>query len=124
MAEGRLIGQLTDAVTGYHATAKFSCGGSVPIDIRSTTRYRDFTSTKTPITSPPVIIRWHAPSGDVSGKITFPVPKGKQEVLEELVKDCQPATYGCGGEDILDDRIRSSGKPESSEFSTNFNPYD
>jgi hypothetical protein len=123
VAEGRLIGRLTDAVTGYQATACFSYGGLVPIEIRSTTCYGDFTSTKTPITSPPVIIRWDAPSGDVYGKITFPVPEGKQKVLEELAKDCQPATFGYGSEHILDDRIRSAGKLESSEFSTNFNPY-
>jgi hypothetical protein len=123
MAEGRLIGQLTDAATGYQASANFSCGGSFPIDIRSMTGYGDFTSTKTPIMSPPVITRWDAPSGEVSGRITFPVPEGKHEVLEELVKDCQLATFGYGGENILDDSIRSAGKLESSEFSTSFNPY-
>lgn len=124
IVEGRLLGQLTDAVTGYQATANFSCSGLVPIDVRSTTRYGDFTSTKTPITSPPVTLRWDAPTGDVSGKITFPVPDGKQKILEQLVKDCQPATFGYGGENILDHRIRSAGKLEASEFSTSFNPYD
>jgi hypothetical protein len=44
MAEGRLIAQLTDAVTGYQATANFSCGGSLPIDVRNATLYGDFTS--------------------------------------------------------------------------------
>jgi hypothetical protein len=108
MAEGRLIGQLTDAVIGYQATANFFCDGLVPIDIRSTTRYGDFTSTKTPIMSPPVITRWDA-KRDLSSKITFPVPEGKQEVLEELANDCQPATFGYGGENILDDCARSAG---------------
>jgi hypothetical protein len=61
---------------------------------------------------------------DLSGKITFSVPEGKQEVLEELANDYQPATFGYGSEGILDDRIRSSGKPESSEYSMNFNPYE
>jgi hypothetical protein len=124
VAERQLFSRLTDAVTGYQATANFSFGGSIPIDIRSTTRYGDFTSTKTAITSPPVIVRWDAPNGDLSGKITFPVPSEKASVLEGLVKDCQPATFGYGGENVLDERIRKAGKLEASEFSTSFNPYD
>ena len=46
-AHERLLDQLTEAVTGYQATANFSWGGSVPVDVRSTARYGDFTSTKT-----------------------------------------------------------------------------
>jgi hypothetical protein len=117
MAEGRLIGQLTDAATGYQASANFSYGGSFPIDIRSMTGYGDFTSTKTPIMSPPVITRWDAPSGEVSGRITFPVPRESMKSSKNLLR-----IANCG-EDILDDSIRSAGKRESSEFSTSFNPY-
>lgn len=124
VAEEKLIDQLIDAVDGYQATANFSCGGSVPIDIRSTTRYGDFTSARTPITSPPVTIRWDGQSGDVSGKLSFPVARGKEKVLQQLVKDCQPATFGFGGENIFDEQIRKAGKLEATEFSTSFNPYD
>lgn len=49
---------------------------------------------------------------------------GKEEVLEQLVKDCKPATFGLDGKDVLDETIRKGGKLESSEFSTSFNPYD
>jgi hypothetical protein len=69
-------------------------------------------------------VRWDAPTGDVSGKVTFPVPDDKQEVLELLVKDCQPATFGFEGKNMLDESIRKSGKLEANEFSTSFNPYD
>ena len=62
--------------------------------------------------------------GDVSGKLTFPVPDDKQKALERLVKDCQPATFGFGGKNVLDEGSRKAGKLEASEFSTSFNPYD
>jgi hypothetical protein len=124
IAGRRLVAQLTDAVSGYQATANFSCGGSVDIVFGGTTRYGDFTSTKTPITSPPVVIHWGAPSGDVSRKITFPVRNDKEEVLQQLVKDCQPATFGFRGEDVLDEEIRKAGKLDADWFSTSFNPYD
>jgi len=85
MAEGRLIGQLTDAVIGYQATDNFSCDGFVPIDICSTTRYGDFTSTKTPITSPPVIIRWDAPSGTYPARSHFLFPKESRKFSKNLL---------------------------------------
>lgn len=124
MVEGNLLQQLTEAVTGYQATANFSCGGSIPIDVQGTTRYGDFTSEKTRVSSPPVTIRWDAPSGDVSGKVTLPITNAEDKSLVQLAKDCQPATFGFGGENVLDERIRKAGKLEASEFSTSFNPYD
>jgi hypothetical protein len=121
----RVINQLTDAVSGYQATANFSCGGSVDvsIEIPGTTWYEDFTNTKKHIISPHVDIRWDAPSGDVSRKITFPMRDGKEKVLQ-LVKDCQPTTFGFEGEDVLDEKIRKAGKLEVRQFSMGFNPYD
>jgi hypothetical protein len=157
MAEEKLLNQLSEAVEGYEATANFSCGGSVPVDVRSTTRYGDFTSRKTPVwpsqAAPicltsrlaiislkqtsrvnvecrshlhltPVIVRWDSLNGDVSGKISFPVATGKEASLQQLVKDCQPATFGFGGENVLDEEIRKAGKLEATEFSTSFSPYD
>ena len=123
-AEDKVMEQLSDAIQGYNSTAAFSCGGTVPIDIRSTTRYGDFTSAKTPVTSPPVTIRWDDQEGNVAGKIQFPDPSRKEDVLENLVKSCQPATFGFGGGNVLDERIRKAGKLEASEFSSSFNPYD
>lgn len=48
----------------------------------------------------------------------------KEAFLQQLVKDCQPATFGFGGEDVLDEEIRKAGKLEATEFSTSFSPYD
>ena len=120
-----LISKLTNAMSDYEATASFSCGGYIGIhkywDI---TRYGDFTSTRKPVTSLAINIRWDALDSNVLRKITFPVSNSKEEVLEELVKDCKPATFGLDGKDVLDETIRKAGKLEASEFSTSFNPYD
>lgn len=127
IAGERLINQLTDAVSGHQATAYFSYSGSVDVGddiLGSTTRYRDFISTKKTINSLPVIIHWDTPSDDVSRKITFLMRGGKEKVLQQLVEDCQPATFGFGGKDVLDEKIRKAGKLETRQFSTNFNPYD
>lgn len=49
---------------------------------------------------------------------------GKEKVLQQLVEDCQPATFGFEDKDVLDEKIRKAGKLEAREFSTSFNPYD
>ena len=50
--------------------------------------------------------------------------RGSKEKVLQLVKDCQPATFGFGGEDVFDEKIRKAGKLEAGQFSTSFNPYD
>jgi hypothetical protein len=57
------------------------------------------------------------------GKSCSPCEMAKEKVLQ-LVKDCQPATFGFEGEDVLNEKIRKAGKLEATKFSTSFNPYD
>ena len=57
------------------------------------------------------------------GKSCSPCEMAKEKVLQ-LVKDCQPATFGFGGEDVFNEKIRKAGKLEATKFSTSFNPYD
>jgi hypothetical protein len=52
------------------------------------------------------------------------VSNGKEEVLEQPVKDCKPPTFGLDGKDVLDETIRKADKLKSSGFSTSFNPDD
>ncbi|TDL27720.1 hypothetical protein BD410DRAFT_760853 [Rickenella mellea] len=42
--------------------------------------------------------------------------------LDELVRACQPATFGANQEDVLDENYRKAGKMDLSHFSINFNP--
>ncbi|TDL27747.1 hypothetical protein BD410DRAFT_760896 [Rickenella mellea] len=42
--------------------------------------------------------------------------------LEDLVKACQPATFGVNDQDVLDESYRKAGKMDTDRFSINFNP--
>ena len=120
----RLLAQLDDAITHYQSTSRFSCGGS--LEVRPGTHYGDFTSTKKPITCPRPVIFWS--SGGVSKHTTidclWTTTRNWENSLDELVQDCSPATFGCGGENVFDEKIRKAGMLDAAFFSTNFNPYD
>lgn len=45
-------------------------------------------------------------------------------MLSALVDACQPATFGFGGKDVLDESYRKATKLDASAFSTNFHPHD
>jgi hypothetical protein len=45
-------------------------------------------------------------------------------VFEELLKMCDPATFGLGGKDVLDEQYRKAGKLDKTQFSTGFHPHD
>lgn len=42
----------------------------------------------------------------------------------KLVQDCQPATFGYQGSDVLDETYRKAGKLDRSAFSIDFCPYE
>lgn len=112
-----LLQKLASAVNGHAATATFACGGSVPLsDLNSQNLF------------PSVTLRW-----DVSDpytkqpKIVFPLPHhedSSRRMLSNLIRLCQPATFGVGGHDVLDENYRKAAKLDPSEFSTNFHPHD
>ncbi|KAL4947100.1 hypothetical protein BDW69DRAFT_199901 [Aspergillus filifer] len=45
-------------------------------------------------------------------------------VLKQLVKDCEPATFGKGQEDVHDPEYRNAGKMDPNKFATTFHPAD
>lgn len=72
----------------------------------------------------PITIRWDSSvSADTSHKVTLPCADAERPSFEQLLKDCQPATFGRGGEDILDESYRKAGKLDESAFCSNFNPH-
>lgn len=72
----------------------------------------------------PVTIRWDSLTEDgVSRKVTLPCSDAERPSFEQLLKDCQPATFGLGGKDVLDETYRKAGKIDETAFSTNFSPY-
>ncbi|KAL8957925.1 MAG: hypothetical protein Q9193_004919, partial [Seirophora villosa] len=44
--------------------------------------------------------------------------------LMALLKSCEPATFGVGGRDVLDEGYRKASKLDPTRFSTNFHPHD
>ncbi|KAL8713129.1 MAG: hypothetical protein Q9220_002650 [cf. Caloplaca sp. 1 TL-2023] len=102
----QLLRNLSAAVNGQAATATFACGGSV---------------------EGRVTLRWDVDDQLQQHKITFPLAKTEttlQQTLTELVQRCQPATFGLGDRDVLDEKYRKAGKLDNTAFSTDFHPHD
>ncbi|KAF2649770.1 hypothetical protein K491DRAFT_683553 [Lophiostoma macrostomum CBS 122681] len=102
-------------------SSTFACGGRVPIFGVGTD------DTSNALSSSPVALRWDSPevSSGIS-KLIFPVDAFNDEHkagLIKLVQDCQPASFGYKGEDIIDESYRKATKLDSSAFSSDFCPY-
>lgn len=70
-------------------------------------------------------LRWDSPTG--MGKLSFPVKAATEEQKTSLLKlanDCQPASFGFKGEDVLDESYRKATKMDRSTFSIDFCPYE
>ena len=91
----------------------YVCGGSILV---SPDR-EDFPTDEGPIVSSPVVVRW---DGDNNSKMQFPPDQSSD--LTKLLAYGQPATFGQGGKDVLDESYRKAVKLDESAFSTNFHP--
>lgn len=56
-------------------------------------------------------------------KLILPLEKETKDNLQLLLKDMQPATFGRGNKDVLDESYRKALKMDTERFLTNFNPY-
>lgn len=76
----------------------------------------------------PVTIRWDSgPDGSHVQKISFPVPKPQVAItgsLAHLLEDCEPATFGRGNQEVLDEGYRVAAKMDVQKFSSDYSPYD
>lgn len=119
-----LLQKLASAVNGHAATATFACGGSLPTSDPSPGNFGPGAQNLVPS----VIIRWDSKDSYLrQSKIAFPLPYQDDvsgRMLSILLHHCQPATFGVGGRDVLDEEYRKAGKLDTSEFSTNFHPHD
>lgn len=110
-----LLRRLSAAVNGHAATATFACGGSIPCDPRKNT------------ICAPVKLRCDFALLNDDASITFPQYSddyGFSDKLMALLKGCEPATFGVGGQDVLDEGYRKASKLDPTHFSTNFHPHD
>lgn len=119
-----LLQKLASAVHGHAATATFACGGAVPLTDLSTGNFGSGAENL----YPSVTLRWDSKDAYTApSKITFPLPHHddvSRSMLSRLLHHCEPATFGIGGKDVLDERYRKAAKLDTSKFSTNFHPHD
>jgi hypothetical protein len=69
-----------------------------------------------------IAIRWDSGEWDAGHKVSFPLvdDAAPSRAFEKLLKDCQPATFGKGREEVLDEEYRKAGKMDRSKFSCDF----
>ncbi|KAL4934495.1 uncharacterized protein BDV17DRAFT_249375 [Aspergillus undulatus] len=94
----------------------FACGGTIAI---TDNQKHDGPKKQT---SPPENIFWTKP-GSTTTKLVLP-PKDGISVLQQLVKDCEPATLGRGQEEVLEKEDRKAGKLDPEDFATTFHSAD
>ncbi|KAK4697466.1 hypothetical protein P7C71_g614, partial [Lecanoromycetidae sp. Uapishka_2] len=115
VANDTLSRRLAAAVDGQAAAATFACGGSVPISscVATSTDMEANTDTQ------------HIQIRCADGKICFPMTTLEDSLeLQQLVRACQPASFGLGGKDVIDETYRKAGKLDRCEFLTDFHPHD
>lgn len=117
------------SVAASRANTPFCCAGHVPIGKQPVfERIKEDVADRQSV-SPPVVIRWDRADGKNISKLTLP-PQSYDEKSEEqhalngLLDNCIPASFGRGGEDVLDESYCKAAKLDSDQLSTNFNPYD
>ena len=127
-ANAALLEQLSQSIEEHAAAATFAVGGAIPI-LDSADQVAPASTAKQSKpnihTSSPVILRWDSSNdSNLISKLVFPLEPNTSGNLEQLVKDCQPATFGYKGKDIYDETYRKASKLDASAFSSTLNPYE
>ncbi|KAH8663458.1 hypothetical protein BGZ60DRAFT_432615 [Tricladium varicosporioides] len=131
-ASERLLEQLKSAVEGSPSFANYCCGGSIPISTAPQHSPSPQDSSKAPITSPPVILRFDT-SSDHGRKLNLPPEteddrgKGKKKTeIEDLLVACTPelAEDEKSGRSSRGRSKKSSAKMHKDRFSVNIHPAD
>ena len=70
-----------------------------------------------------VVIRWDSSQG---GKVVLPIngDAASERAFAQLLKDCEPATFGRGDQEVYDEMYRKARKMDEAKFCTNFSPSD
>ncbi|RSL63556.1 hypothetical protein CEP54_005155 [Fusarium duplospermum] len=79
-----------------------------------------------PETTSSLAIRWDRGEQGQCRKLLLPVGDDltSKESFDMILKDCEPATFGVGSKEVLDEEYRKAGKLDDTAFSTSFNPYE
>ena len=122
MAEVEALRRLQQGLADEKLSSLYSCSGEILIsDDLVVNTFREIDNRTF---SAPVLVRWDS-TPMVSRRLKFPVATGlDEEAFRQLLHDCQPATFGRGGEDVYDESYRKAGKIDASHFSTSFNIHE
>jgi hypothetical protein len=98
--------------------ATFACGRLLNIDESNA---KDDDSAAQQASTPPVIIRF-GPDGK-GRHLVLPSPDGDSPQFQSLLSACEPASFGVGGEAVMDESYRKAAKLDPNSFCTDFCPY-
>lgn len=108
----------------------FACSGSIPIRDEPEAAPDQRPGPDEQRTSRPVTIRWDtatasspASERDACVKLTLPIAPERHGGVDHLCQHAQPATFGRGGEDVLDESYRKALKIDTDSFCSTFDPY-
>lgn len=60
---------------------------------------------------------------NTGSRIDFPLEPGHEADLNRLLEHCEKATFGLGGQDVLDETYRKAVQMDPTKFCTNFDPH-
>jgi hypothetical protein len=105
-----------------HVSEALSCDASKNVFAIGGTIDLNTSNSASPVGRDHVVIRWDAGEG-LGRKVSLPVGSNaiSQAAFKHLLEDCQPATFGRGREDVLDETYRKAGKMDVTGFCTDFN---
>lgn len=95
-----LVAKLAAAINNKKST--YCCGGNIPIEADLSDDEH-----KEKLSSAPIVIRWDRTDNKHIGRLTLPSPTDNGYV-DDLVKDCTPATFGHNGKEVLDGKALQS----------------
>lgn len=128
MSEQQLLGAFSSALGEADSVSTFACGGHIPIILdRATGPWNENSDVESQIfdqviMTKPVTIRYGPPGQGQTLK--FPTKTTKDPAFLNLVSTCEPATFGREGRDVYDEQYRKATKLDTSDFCTDFCPYE
>ncbi|GAB7358221.1 hypothetical protein MBLNU230_g0373t1 [Neophaeotheca triangularis] len=122
--EKQILADLKSFVDQQTHASTFACGGSLSLAVGKGGSPED---TDKDHNTKPVTIRFED-KHSANHVLRIPSPAkndiSDSETLITLLQVCEPATFGRGNENVLDEGYRKAGKMDSEAFDTNFSPYE
>lgn len=123
-----ILKELKQCLQNEKVAATYACGGSVPIVSPSPIRAGHTSDRAEDISTEPITLRWDhnytegSTSVQTQSKLTL--PSDGSAALQTLLDDMQVAGFGLHGKDVVDETYRKASKMDTTQFCTNFSPYD